>query len=76
MHSLLMISYVISFLLINVTIVTKAKEHSLSMMMMIRKAEEMPVPDWGMMGMTLTAGRLIGLGNITREDLPAALDER
>ena len=74
MHSLLMISYVISFLLINVTIVTKAKE--LSMMMMIRKAEEMPVPDWAMMGMTLTAGRLIGLGNITREDLPAALDER
>ena len=74
MHSLLMISYVISFLLINVTIVTKVKE--LSMMMMIRKAEEMPVPDWAMMGMTLTAGRLIGLGNITREDLPAALDER
>ena len=73
MHSLLMISYVISFLLINVTIVTKAKELS---MMMIRKAEEMPVPDWAMMGMTLTAGRLIGLGNITREDLPAALDER
>ena len=67
MHSLLMISYVISFFLINVTIV---------MMMMIRKAEEMPVPDWAMMGMTLTAGRLIGLGNITREDLPAALDER
>ena len=75
MHSLLMISYVISFLLINVIMVTKAKEHSLSMMM-IRKAEEMPVPDWAMMGMTLTAGRLIGLGNITREDLPAALDER
>lgn len=41
-----------------------------------KKAEEMPVPDWAMMGMTLTAGRLIGLGNITREDLPAALDER
>ena len=41
-----------------------------------RKCEETSVPDWTMMGMTLTEGRLVGLGNITRDDLPAALDER
>lgn len=36
----------------------------------------MPVPDWSMIGMTLTHGKLMGLGNIAREELPAALDER
>ena len=41
-----------------------------------RKCEETTVPDWTMMGMTLTEGRLVGLGNIARDDLPAALDER
>ena len=41
-----------------------------------RKCEETSVPDWTMMGMTLTEGRLVGLGNIARDDLPAALDER
>ena len=41
-----------------------------------RKCEETPVPDWSMMGMMLTEGRLVGLGNIARDDLPAALDER
>lgn len=41
-----------------------------------RKSEDMPVPDWSMIGMTLTHGKLMGLGNIAREELPAALDER
>ena len=41
-----------------------------------RRGEDIPVPDWSMMGMTMTQGKLIGLGNITRDDLPAALDER
>ena len=31
-----------------------------------RKAEEMPVPDWRMIGMTITNGKLIGNG-ITAE---------
>jgi len=41
-----------------------------------KKSEDMPVPDWSMIGMTLTHGKLMGLGNIAREELPAALDER
>ena len=41
-----------------------------------RKIEDIKVPDWSMLGMDLTDGKLMGLANIARDDLPAVLDER